>query len=89
LSAIELLRRAVNVHFLDGCSGSVETKLHRILTLCCFYLFPTDLQDFLVEDRRISRVGDHLTGSLAEPRAMYFVAALRASAMGLLGAFGQ
>jgi hypothetical protein len=25
------------------------------------------MQDFLVEDRPISRVGDHLTGSLAEP----------------------
>jgi hypothetical protein len=28
------------------------------------------LQDFLGEDRLISRVGDHLTGSLAEPKAM-------------------
>ena len=30
---------------------------------------PSDvfLQDFLVEDRPISPVGDHLTGSLAEP----------------------
>ena len=27
------------------------------------------LQDFLVEDRPISLVGDHLTGSLAEPKA--------------------
>jgi hypothetical protein len=27
------------------------------------------MQDFLVEDRLISRVGDHLTGSLAEPKA--------------------
>jgi hypothetical protein len=26
------------------------------------------LQDFLVEDRLISPVGDHLTGSLAEPK---------------------
>jgi hypothetical protein len=28
-----------------------------------------DLQDFLVEDHPISPVGDHLTGSLAEPKA--------------------
>ena len=28
----------------------------------------TQLQDFLVEDRPISPVGDHLTGSLAEPK---------------------
>ena len=27
------------------------------------------VQDFLVEDRLISPVGDHLTGSLAEPKA--------------------
>jgi hypothetical protein len=27
------------------------------------------VQDFLVEDRPISPVGDHLTGSLAEPKA--------------------
>jgi len=27
------------------------------------------MQDFLVEDRLISPVGDHLTGSLAEPKA--------------------
>jgi hypothetical protein len=29
----------------------------------------SDVQDFLVEDRPISPVGDHLTGSLAEPKA--------------------
>jgi len=29
----------------------------------------TQLQDFLVEDRPISPVEDHLTGSLAEPKA--------------------
>jgi hypothetical protein len=29
----------------------------------------SQLQDFLDEDRPISRVGDHLTGSLAEPKA--------------------
>jgi hypothetical protein len=27
------------------------------------------VQDFLVEDHPISPVGDHLTGSLAEPKA--------------------
>jgi hypothetical protein len=30
------------------------------------------LRDFLVEDRLISPVGDHLTGSLAEPKATIF-----------------
>ncbi len=29
----------------------------------------SNVQDFLVEDRLISPVGDHLTGSLAEPKA--------------------
>jgi hypothetical protein len=34
-----------------------------------FPLGALGLQDFLVEDRLISPVGDHLTGSLAEPKA--------------------
>jgi len=38
--------------------------------ICC--RLADNVQDFLVEDQPISRVGDHLTGSLAEPTATRF-----------------
>ena len=39
------------------------------------------MQDFLVEDRPISPVGDHLTGSLAEPKATSLSAPGRAHSL--------
>ena len=55
------------VTFLVGENGTGKSTLLEGLAWACG--FGPQVQDFLVGDRLISLVGDHLTGSLAEPKA--------------------